>query len=110
MIWRQEYFWRKSTGEYLHRGFWATSSFRDPAMLKSEDGHMKIMVGGEVNCVEEEEIFLQDLLARYPPRFGAYAVREEYFISFIEEFLPINGEMTCFRFRWQLVRMNKTNF
>lgn len=24
MIWRQEYFWRKTTAEYLCRGFWAT--------------------------------------------------------------------------------------
>lgn len=27
-------------------------------MLKSKDGHTKIMVGGEVSCVEEEEMYV----------------------------------------------------
>ncbi|XP_043465792.1 uncharacterized protein LOC122500769 [Leptopilina heterotoma] len=102
MIWRQEYFWRNTTGEYLCRGFWATSCFRDPAMLKSEDGHTGIVIGGGFNCTEEKEIPLKDLLSRAPPRYGAYAVREELFFSFIEEFVLINGEMLCFRSRWQL--------
>ncbi|XP_043480322.1 uncharacterized protein LOC122510008 [Leptopilina heterotoma] len=106
MIWRQEYYWRRSTEEYLGRGFWATASFRDPVMVKREDGDLVVIVGGESNCIEEERVPLKDLLAHSPPRFGAYTLREEYFLSYIQEFVPVEGEMICFRSRWQLVRTN----
>ncbi|XP_043465804.1 uncharacterized protein LOC122500779 [Leptopilina heterotoma] len=102
MIWRQEYYWQRDTEQYLCRGFWATGAFRDPAMIKILDDRVRIMVGGEFSRVEEEEIVLKDLLARSPPRYGAYTVREELFLSFIEEFIPVDRGMVNFRSRWQL--------
>ncbi|XP_051158518.1 uncharacterized protein LOC127279902 [Leptopilina boulardi] len=99
--WYQEYSWCERSRIYFCRGFWATSGFVDPSVVRDAAGDVKVLQGWwEIN--RSHPTWTLRSLPAIPPKVGYQPITRALVLSYVQCFHWTREGQARVRSRWQL--------